>query len=184
MQTRSLAVQSGELVMGACQVQKLLFPRVACALLVLACSLSFLVCPQTWSVTPASFPPFAPCPQPDVRKAEHLPQLLSCSGPKGPALVMYAKLLKTSSWQSSLTSWSSGRFDVRVDMTGNVFLPCSLSPAMSRGAAGLALPKGRLLGPKHTPHKQSQVPRTLLASGIPSVKIKHFLLPFSVNRMA
>ena len=91
MQTCSLDVESGELVMGGCQVQKLLFPHIACALLVFACSLSYFVCPQTQSVSPAPFL-LALCPQSDVRKTEHLPQPLSCDGPKGPALVMYAKL--------------------------------------------------------------------------------------------
>lgn len=90
MQTFSLDIQSGELVVRGCQLQKLLFLCVACVLLVLACSLSYFVC--THSLQP--LPPFllALCSQSDIRKAEHLPQLLSCDGLKGPALVMYAKL--------------------------------------------------------------------------------------------
>lgn len=55
MQTCSLDVESGKLVMGGCQVQKLLFLCVAHALLVLACSLSYFVCPQTRSVSPDPF---------------------------------------------------------------------------------------------------------------------------------
>lgn len=94
MQTCCLEVQSGKLVMGDCQVQKLLFPCVTGALPVLTRSLSHLVCPQTQSVPPAPSL-LALCPQSDVRKAEHLPQKLSCAGPQGPALLVCANLLQT-----------------------------------------------------------------------------------------
>lgn len=79
---------------GGCQVQKLLFPCVTGALLVLTRSLSHLACPQTQSVPPAPSL-LALCPQSDIRKAEYLPQKLSCAGPQGPALPVCAKLLQT-----------------------------------------------------------------------------------------
>lgn len=91
MQTFSLGIQSGELVVRGCQIQKLLFLCVVCVLLVLASPCHTLSAPKH-RLQP--LPPFllALCSQSDIRKAEHLPQLLSCDGPKGPALVMYAKL--------------------------------------------------------------------------------------------
>lgn len=82
-----------ELVVGGCQVQKLLFPCVTCALLVLPCSLSFSAPKHNWCPLP-----FPPCSQISVRlkEAEHLPQNLFWDDAQGPALAVHARLLQTS----------------------------------------------------------------------------------------
>lgn len=89
-QTCCLEAEPGELGMGGCQGQKLLFPCVICALLVLPCSLSYLVCSQTQSVPPALL---ALCPQSRLSICH---KIFFCDGAQGPALVVYARLPQTS----------------------------------------------------------------------------------------
>lgn len=83
-QSCCLEAESGELVMGGCQLHKLLFPCVTCAL-----PPSHLVCPQTQSV-PSAPSLLALCPQSDLSEAQHLPQNLFYDGAQGPALVQAA----------------------------------------------------------------------------------------------